>query len=110
MSSRSIYVIWTHPLFLESVRLLLNHSDIEFVGANSDYAAAQSEILSIRPDTILMEEFNDERQNQVMQILEACPWDVLVILISLRNNQLNMYHHEQRTVGRADDLLHLVLR
>ena len=110
MSSRSVYVIWTHPLFHESVRLLLNHSDIEFVGANSDYAAAQSEILRVRPDTILMEEFGDEHHNQVMQILEACPWEVLVILISLSDNQLNVYHHEQRMVGRAEDLLHLVLR
>jgi chemotaxis response regulator CheB len=110
MSSRSVYVIWSHPLFHDSVHLLLEHPDIQFVGGNSDYRAALKEILSLRPDTILLEEVGEVEPNQVMKILKTCPWEVLVVLISLADNQVNLYHHEQKTVGQTDDLLQLVLR
>jgi hypothetical protein len=31
-----------------------------------------------------------------------------VVRLSLADNELKIYHREQRTVGRAEDLLHLV--
>ena len=110
MSIRRVYVIWTHPLFHESIRLLLKHTSIHFVGANSDYITAQGEILNLRPDTILIEDVDEGETNQAMKVLKSCPWNVTVVLISLTDNQLNLYHHEQRTVGRTDDLLQLILQ
>jgi DNA-binding NarL/FixJ family response regulator len=110
MSIRQVYVIWTHPLFHESIRLLLKHPDIQFVGADSDYAAAQDEISHLRPNTILIEDVGEGETNQAMNVLKSCPWNVIVILISLTDNQLNLYHHEQRTVGQTEDLLQLVLQ
>ena len=110
MSARSVYVIWNHPLFHDSVRLLLQHPDIHFVGGNSDYTIALAEIADLRPDTILLEDMGEEKPNRVMKILESSRWEVLVVLISLANNQVNVYRHEQRTVGHTDDLFNLVLR
>jgi hypothetical protein len=37
------------------MRLISNHPNIQFVGVNSDYAAAQGEIVSLRPDSIRVE-------------------------------------------------------
>lgn len=110
MSIRHVYVIWTHHLFHESIRLLLRHANIRFVGANSDYATARSEISNLHPDIILVEAVDEGEINQAVNVLSACPWNVMVVLISLNDNQLNLYHHELRIVGQTDDLLQLVLQ
>jgi DNA-binding NarL/FixJ family response regulator len=106
---RRVFVIWTHPIFHESVRLLLNHPEVELVGATSDYLAAQDEILSLQPDTVLVEEVGESVRAEVMEILEASSWSVRVIGLSLADNSLRIYHREQRTVAQGEDLLQLVL-
>jgi len=110
MATRRVFVIWTHPLFYESVRLLLQHPDVEWTGATSDRVAAQAQIVSLRPDTILIEE--EEGSNapaETLEILEASSADMRVIRLSLADNELRVYHREQRTVGQTEDLLHLIL-
>lgn len=106
---RRVFVVWTHPIFHESVRLLLNHPEVELVGATSDYVAAQHEILGLQPDTVLVEEPGGSLRAEVMGILEASPWTMRVIGLSLEDNSLSVYHREQRTVAQRDDLLQLVL-
>lgn len=110
--TRRVFVIWTHQLFHESVRLLLNHPEVEWVGETSDHQAAQEEIIKLKPDTILIEEVEEIEgsvPSEEMQILETCHWDVRVIGLNLTNNKLSVYHREQRTVRQAEDLLRLIL-
>ena len=109
MSGHQVFVIWKHPLFHESIRLLLKHPDISLVGSASDLANAYEEILSLQPGTILMEAVEKRHSDEVIDLLEICPWSLRVMLISLNDNQLSMYHREQKTVGKADDLLHLII-
>jgi DNA-binding NarL/FixJ family response regulator len=109
MTARRVFVVWTHPIFRESVRLLLRHPGIEWVGATSDYAAAKDEILSVRPDTVLVEGIAGSMPTEVMEILEASLWNVRVIGLSLADNELSVYHREHRTVARGEELLRLVL-
>ncbi len=109
MATRRVFVIWSNPLFHESLRLLLNHPEVEWVGATSDHAAAHDQIVSLCPDTILIEE--EEGGNapaETLEILEASSADMRVIRLSLVDNELKVYHREQRTVGRAEDLLRLI--
>ena len=109
MSTQRVFVIWSHPLFHESVRLLLDHPEIKLVGATSDDKLANKLILDLQPSTILIEDKGSGIPTEVMKLLKACPWNVRVVVISLADNQLNMYRHEQRTMGQADDLVHLIL-
>ena len=109
MAARRVFVIWTHPIFHESVRLLLDHPDVEWVGATSDHAAAETELLSLRPDTVLVEAFLEDILAEIVGILKACTWDVRVASLSLVDNQLIIFHREHREVGQADDLLRLIL-
>ena len=37
MSTQRVFIIWSYPLFHESVRLFLEHPDIKLVGATSDF-------------------------------------------------------------------------
>ncbi|MBI3361644.1 MAG: response regulator transcription factor [Chloroflexi bacterium] len=109
MAITRAFVIWTHPLFHESVRRLLSHPDIEWAGATSDHAKAPDLIASLQPNTILFEEGESEDAlAEMLKILEASSSDVRVIRLSLSDNQLTVYHREQRTVAQAEDLLHLI--
>lgn len=110
MAARRVFVVWSNPLFHESLRLLLNRPEVEWVGATSDHAAAHDQIVSLCPDTILIEE--EEGSNApaaALEILEASSADMRVIRLSLADNELRIYHREQRTVGQTEDLLHLIL-
>jgi hypothetical protein len=110
MATQRVYVIWTHPLFRESARLLLNHPDVEWLGATSSFATAQDEIPSLLPDTILVEETSGDLSSEVLEILEHSPGNVRMISLSLTDNRLSIYNHEQREVGQSDDLLRSILR
>jgi hypothetical protein len=108
MAARRVFVIWTHPIFHESVRLLLSHPDIEFVGATSDYRAAKDEVFSLQPDTILIEQVSSGVRTDVMGILEDSPLSVRVIGLSLAHNELSIYYREQRTIGHSEELIRLI--
>jgi len=108
MATRRVFVIWTHPLFHESVRLLLSHPGIEWVGATADHAAAREQIVRLRPDTILVEEEESGVPPEALEILEACSWKVRVVGLGMDDNRLIVYRREQRTVAQAEDLLHLI--
>ncbi len=109
MALRRVFVIWTHPLFYESVRLLLQHPDIEWVGATADRAVARSQIARLCPDTILIEEEEGGSVSaEALNVLDASSADVRVIRLSLADNELKVYHREQRTVAKAEDLLRLI--
>lgn len=108
MQVRRVFVLWTHSLFQESVRLILNQPSVKWLGSTSDYAAAQLQILSLRPDVVLVEERAGDVPNFALAILELCSWDVTVISLSLADNQLCVYRHELRVVGQAEELVRLI--
>lgn len=101
-------MVWAHPLFFESVRLLLRHPEVELVGQNSDYTAAREDIVRLKPDTILVERSGSSIPAGAMDILNASSWSIRVIGLSLDDNDLSVYHREKQTVGQADDLLRLI--
>jgi DNA-binding NarL/FixJ family response regulator len=108
MGTRRVFVVWTHPLFYTSVRLILDDPNIELVGAASDFAAACDQIMSLQPDTFIVEEGEKDISTEVMALLQSCPANGRVIGLNLINNQLSVYHREQRTVAQAEDLLYLI--
>jgi len=109
MALRRVFVIWTNPLFHESARLLLNHPDILWIGAATDFTAAQDAIMRLQPDTILFEKTEAGIPVNILNILEVETWDVRIIGLSLDNNEMSLYHREHQTVVKAGDLLQLVL-
>ena len=108
MAIRRVYAIWAHSLFHESVRLLLNRPDIEWTGATSDYAAAKDAILSLRPDTVLVEEVGGQVPAEVKEILEEIPWTVRIISLNLDDNKSIVYQRERRMIVQPEDLLDLI--
>ena len=110
MATRQVYVIWAQPLFHDTLRKLLNHTDIDWVGAASDFAIAVEEISSLKPNTILVEEREGETISYTfMKILEKVHRDLRVVGVSFNDNQLNIYQHEHQTVGQPEDLIRMIL-
>jgi DNA-binding NarL/FixJ family response regulator len=108
MAARRVFVIWTHPIFRESVRLLLNHPDIEWVGATSDIAIAKDQVSRLRPDTILFEEVEGNVLAGMVELLEASPWHMRIFGLGLVDNQLRVYQREELTICQPEDLLQLI--
>jgi hypothetical protein len=109
MTVRRVFVIWTNPLFHESVRLLLSHPDVIWVGATTDLTTAPEEIMRLHPDTLLFEKTSASIPADVMEILGVETWDIRIIELSLDNNELSLYHREHQEVVEAGDLLQFVL-
>ena len=111
MASHQVYVIWTNPLFHDSLRQLLDHTDILWVGASSDFLEAVEEISRLQPDTILIEEVEGKTtMNAFMKIVEKFDWNLRVVGVSLKDNQLSIYQHAQETVGQPEDLIRLIIQ
>ncbi len=108
MASRKVFIIWDHPLSLESVRRLLNHKDVEIVGETSTFSAAIRDIALSNPDTVIVEEKTGASSTNALFILENSQHVSRVIGFSLSDNNINIYHHEEITAGSAEDLLDLV--
>ena len=109
MSPRRIYAIWTNPLFHESIRLLLQHPDLIWLGAAADLKVARADILRLHPDTIIFEETGAGIPLDVMEILEADCWDMRIIGLSLDDNEISLYHRERQIVLEARDLLQFII-
>jgi hypothetical protein len=109
MDSHRVFVMWIHPLFQESLRLLLLNTNIQLVGSACLLEKDLSEIQRLNPDTILVEEEETGGMpSGVFDLMEAGAANVRVFRLSLADNDLNIYHREKRTVLQADDLLNLI--
>lgn len=108
MKNCLVFVIWTNPLFLESIRALLNHSKIQLVGAGSNFSQAQKEIVALRPNVVIIESSSDGNliDCETLSILRS---GSRVIQMSLDDNELNIFQHQHRTLAEAEDLLTMIL-
>lgn len=105
-----IFIIWNHPLFYESIRLSLQNSSVECIGAYQSIDEAFIQIAKLHPDTILIEEIESgDTSARVIELIEASSIDIRVFRLNMNNNELKIYHREQKFVMQAGDLVHLIL-
>jgi AmiR/NasT family two-component response regulator len=108
MAALRVFVVWTHPLFHESVRLLLRHPEVDLVGATSDHNASYSQIVALKPDVVIIEktEAEEQAETETISILRRGP---RVVRLSLADNELSIYQRQHRTVAKAEDLVRVIL-
>ncbi len=105
---RRVFVLWRHPLFYESVRLLLRHPKVTLVGATSDYGAGKNQISALKPDVVIVER-EDEGDIGTVDPVDLLQKGSTVMSLGLADNELSVYQRQQRTVASSDELLGLVL-
>lgn len=108
--SQRVLIVWLNPLFRESAFLLLQHPEIEWLGAVHDYETVRDIVLSKQPDTIVVEEAGGRVPTEVMAILEEEAFKGRLVSFSLIDNRLHIFHREEWNAAQADDLLHLILQ
>jgi DNA-binding NarL/FixJ family response regulator len=110
MGSHRVFVVWANPLFRDSVRMLLQHPDVDYVGEAHNDGLATETILALEADTILVEEALGKVPAKVMDLFAQSQFAGRLVSVSLRNNRLHVYHREEWAAAHADDLLHLILQ
>ncbi len=109
MNAHRVFVIWNHPLFFESIRLFLQHTNVECIGACQNMNEAISQIHKLLPDTILIEETEKgDTFERVIELIESSSINVRIFRLNMNNNELKIYHREQITVMQAEELVHLI--
>lgn len=108
MQTRRVFVIWAHPLFLESVRLLLKQAKVELVGSTSDHEDAPAQIEVLTPDVVIIEQIDGEKQAslETISILQS---GARVVRLNMDDNEINLYSREHRTAMQANDLANLIV-
>ncbi len=109
MTKHRIYVLWNHPLFDESVRLLLQKAGIEWAGSSSSLEEGLHSIEQLRADTIFIEEEEEGIiPEKAIQLLETGKNGLRLFRLNLVDNVLKIYYREQKTVLQVEELLQLV--
>ena len=113
MAVRRVFISWAHSLFYESVRLLLNHPDVEIVGSGPETEIVWAEIADLRPDMIIIEKDSEAPERivcaETLQIWASDSWNSHIVHVGLQDNTVQVYRREQHTLEQSEDLLHLVL-
>src|SRR3989304_4359470 len=93
MATQRVFVIWTHPLFRDTVCLLLSHPLVELVGTTNDHSAAREQIHQTRPNVVIIEQIDGEElaSEETVAILQQ---GSKVVRLSLADNELRLYLRE----------------
>ena len=109
MDAHRVFVIWNHPLFYEAMRLFLQRTNVECVGACQHMNEAFPQIKKLHPDTILIEETeNGDTSTRVIELIESSSINVRIFRLNMNNNELKIYRREQIMVMQAEELIHLI--
>ncbi len=102
---RRLLTIGRHRLACEAARALLTDIDAVFLDHLEDLPDDWRTLNALQPDILLVE--SDTPENTLAEIIEAyhgpLPWQVVVF--SIRDNHLHLYHYEQRPLINGQDLL-----
>lgn len=109
-AKRRVFIVWIHPLFVSSLKLVLQHPEIEWAGSAMDDEHLPEKIATIQPDTVLVEGVDENSIHKVTSILEFSHGNMRVIGLNLSDNQITVGNIGQDNLIGKDDLIRLVLK
>lgn len=109
MSAQTVLLIWSNPLFLDSIQRLLKNPAVTCVDLPLDTLSIKDEIHQFRPDVVIIEKTANEIPLNVMEIFGTYSRKMRVLEVSLSHNEISIYQHQQMMIGKADDLLNFIL-
>jgi len=109
MPIQTVLLIWSNPLFLKSIQLLLKNPEVICVSIAFNVVAVIDDIQRVRPDVVIFEKTENKIPIDVMDIFEGHNRKMRVLELSLADNELSVYQHQQMYIGKAEDLLNFIL-
>ncbi len=110
MATRHIFILWSNPLFQDSVSRLLDHPDIVCMGSAEISTASLPELQQQHLDAIIYEKKDSNTTGEIINLLEPGAGPLHLIGFNLEDNELWSYHCEHKVIARAEDLEEMVLR
>lgn len=107
---KRVFMLSSQLMFSRGMENLLGgQADVEIVGHESDAAQALKRIHDLQPDVVILDskDLASASSRVVASILKEAP-DAKVIALNLTNDQIRVYHGEQRTARCVDDLLEVI--
>ena len=102
--SLRLLTIGRHRLACEAARALLADADAEFLEHRESLPDDWRSLNALQPDILLVE--SDAPERTLAAIIEGyrgpLPWQVVVF--SIRDNHLHLYHYEQRALDSGQAL------
>jgi hypothetical protein len=109
MTIRRVFILWTHSLFHETVRALLNDPQVVLLGSSQDYSLVQDQISEQSPDILVVEEENYTNFPEIIDLLKNQKESIRVVGLNLLDNEMSVLDFYHKTVCNADELLQWVL-
>ena len=110
MDSPRVFLICINRLVCEAVNLVLRREGFDLVGLETDQETALAQVRALRPDVVLVEGNGngDHADAKLLTALARLAYereDLRIIRLSLIDEQLHIYHQEQRRMVTTQDLV-----
>lgn len=107
MNPPRVYLIGVNRLVCEGVNALLRREGIELIGMETDSKLALAQVSALEPDVVLIESDGKSDAGVLAALTQlSCDSDkLLLIRISVVDEELHIYHQEQRRFINTQDLV-----
>ena len=110
MTQKKVFVIWSHLMFLEALKAILQHPELVWAGASHEDMELSPQLAAARPDIVLIEGDQPDNADRAAQILKNSRSPLRIIGLNMQDNEMTIYEVEQGTIHQTDDLIRLILR
>ena len=111
MDPPRVYLIFNNRLVCEAVDALLRREGIMLLGMETDPELALAKVCSLQPNIILVEDGCADADGPVMSRLAQLVFErknLILILLSMNDGQLHIYHQEERRLATTQDLIQAI--
>ncbi len=111
MSGKRVFVLSQRSLFHQGIKsLLLQETELDIVGQDTESSAAVACIQKFKPDVIILnlDDPEPDLSSPVMYVLRERT-GVRIIGLSLKNNRICVFQGENKEIHQLDDLISAIL-
>ena len=108
MDPPRVFLIYINRLVCEAMDALLRREGIVLLGMEADSSTALAQVRTLDPDVVLVEGDGAPAQGRLMAELARLAYEkanLRIIRLSLTDEELHIYHQEQRRLVNTQDLV-----
>lgn len=111
MESPRVFLVCLNRLVCEAVHVLLRREGFALIGMETDLDHALEQIRALNPDIVLVEGDGAEPETHWLTSLMEFAYEranLRIIRLSLTNEEMHIYHQEQRRLVNTQDLVEAI--
>lgn len=111
MDSPRVFLVCLNRLVCEAVNVLLRREGFALIGMETDPDTALDQIRALNPDIVLVEGDGTNPETNWLSSLMQIAYtqaNMRIIRLSLTDEELHIYHQEQRRLVNTQDLVEAI--